>query len=108
MKQKCRLSLNLAREGEQRLSNYGIHSSAGGINGGSSLMATGGYPATSETLHIRSQRDSNNRGRLEQMEVTLSRYNHLKQKKKILNTIMRQELYVYVLYILVNYTWHQK
>ena len=86
MKQKCRLSLNLAREGEQRLSNFGIHSGSGGINGASTGMETGVYPATSETLHIRSQRDSNNRGRLEQMEVTLSRYNYSTQKP-ICNTL---------------------
>ena len=67
MKQKCRLSLNLAREGEQRSSNIGIHSGSG-------------YPDDTETLHIRSQRDSNDRGRLEQMEVTLSRYDKLPQK----------------------------
>ena len=71
MKQKCRLSLNLAREGEQRIGNIGLHSGSGCVNGGLNPVAVGG---TSETLHIRSQRDSSNRGRLEQMEVTLSRY----------------------------------
>ena len=71
VKQKCRLSLNLAREGEQRAGNISLHSGTGCVSGGLNPMGFGG---TSETLHIRSQRDSTNRGRLEQMEVTLSRY----------------------------------
>ena len=75
VKQKCRLSLNLAREGEQRLSSTGLPLSNSGANGSPVPTSNDAYPATTETLHIRSQRDNANRGRLEQMEVTLSRYN---------------------------------
>jgi hypothetical protein len=57
VKQKCRLSLNLSREG----SDY--HQRSGAV-------ASGGGPARTETLHIKSQRD--NHRRLEINEVTLS------------------------------------
>lgn len=75
VKQKCRLSLNLAREGEQRLSSIGLPLSNSGMNGSPVPTSNDAHPATTETLNIRSQRDNTNRGRLEQMEVTLSRYN---------------------------------
>lgn len=42
-------------------------------NGSPTPAGNDGYQATDETLHIRSQRDNKNHGRLEQMEVTLSR-----------------------------------
>ena len=42
-------------------------------NGSPTPTPNDGYQATDETLHIRSQRDNKNHGRLEQMEVTLSR-----------------------------------
>ena len=73
MKQKCRLSLNLAREG--RPQPYGMDMTAGNdrMSGSPPTSANDGYQATDETLHIRSQRDNKNHGRLEQMEVTLSR-----------------------------------
>ena len=44
-----------------------------GNNGRPTPGSNEGYQATDETLHIRSQRDNKNHGRLEQMEVTLSR-----------------------------------
>ena len=74
VKQKCRLSLNLAREGEQMFGSNSLNlNGSGNMNTANThLNANDGYPATAETLHIRSQRDINERGRLEQMEVTLS------------------------------------
>ena len=73
VKQKCRLSLNLAREGRPKPCSMERAPGSDRTNGSPTPTATDGYHATDETLHIRSQRDNKNQGRLEQMEVTLSR-----------------------------------
>ena len=54
VKQKCRLSLNLAREGRPKPSSMEMAPGSDRTNGSPTTTAIDGYHATDETLHIRS------------------------------------------------------